>query len=351
MPLTRYRLRFRAFDGAAALESLRGQYLGAVWRGVFGAVLRDAVCVTRQPVCDGCALLRSCPYPFLFESRPPPGAAKFTRYPRTPGPYVLAPETIETKRLGATMHLGLTLFGSANDQLPYIVYALERAGRTGIAKRRIKLELLDVEAENPATSRQSSPMHKGSAAAENAQAPGVGWSTVSWPGRELEPAPAFVPQAGELPGALRVRMLSPLRLRRENKPVRENDLNFPIFLSALLRRISMLTYFFSPTPLETDFADLTRKAAQVEISGRDVRWRELTRYSSRQRAEIPMGGLTGEFRLEADGLALFWPYLWLGQWTHVGRGCTMGLGRYALALADDGSGISNGPMWLSETAD
>ena len=46
-----------------------------------------------------------------------------------------------------------------------------------------------------------------------------------------------------------------------------------------------------------------------------------------------MGGLTGWFEVEGPGLEPFWPYLWLGQWTHAGRGCSMGLGRYVLEPA------------------
>ena len=94
-----------------------------------GHALRKAVCVTRLPACDPCVLLRSCPYPFLFESRTPPGAKKLTRYPRTPGPFVLEPADprIDTLDRDGTLSLGVTLFGAANDHLPYVVHALEQA--------------------------------------------------------------------------------------------------------------------------------------------------------------------------------------------------------------------------------
>jgi CRISPR/Cas system endoribonuclease Cas6 (RAMP superfamily) len=26
----------------------------------------------------------------------------------------------------------------------------------------------------------------------------------------------------------------------------------------------------------------------------------------------------------------YWPYLWLGQWTHVGKGTSMGMGAYTI---------------------
>jgi CRISPR/Cas system endoribonuclease Cas6 (RAMP superfamily) len=30
------------------------------------------------------------------------------------------------------------------------------------------------------------------------------------------------------------------------------------------------------------------------------------------------------------GLEVFWPYLWLGQWTHIGKGTSMGMGAYTI---------------------
>lgn len=38
----------------------------------------------------------------------------------------------------------------------------------------------------------------------------------------------------------------------------------------------------------------------------------------------------GTIELAGDGLEPFWPYLWLGQWTHAGKGVVMGLGGYRI---------------------
>jgi hypothetical protein len=92
----------------------------------------------------------------------------------------------------------------------------------------------------------------------------------------------------------------------------------------------MLTYFHADTPLETDFAALTETARAVSIDSEELSWYDWTRYSSRQDTTMDMGGLLGRFELDGAVLAPFWPYLWLGQWTHAGKGTSMGLGRYAL---------------------
>ena len=40
-------------------------------------------------------------------------------------------------------------------------------------------------------------------------------------------------------------------------------------------------------------------------------------------------GVVGEWQLEGDCAPLL-PWLWLGQWLHVGKNATMGMGQYRL---------------------
>ncbi len=96
----------------------------------------------------------------------------------------------------------------------------------------------------------------------------------------------------------------------------------------------MLSYFHTDTPLETDFAALTRAASGVGIHATKLRWDDWARYSSRQEKKIQMGGLVGSFELDGADLSPFWPYLWLGQWTHAAKGAVMGLGRYQIKAAN-----------------
>ena len=55
-----------------------------------------------------------------------------------------------------------------------------------------------------------------------------------------------------------------------------------------------------------------------------------------------MGGVVGSFDLAGAALGPFWPVLWLGQWTHAGKGCSMGLGRYVLEPLG-AEGVVSGP--------
>ena len=361
LPLVRYRVRFRepVSASASSLASLRAAYLGSAWRGAFGHALRKTVCVTRLPACDPCVLLYSCPYPFLFESRTPPGAKKLSLYPRTPGPFVFEPADprFDTRNGDGTLNLGVTLFGSANDHLPYVVHALDRAGRQGLTGRCVVLDVLDVqvesrglgtgEAENRADARATDEAEgideAGSTGAVGDAGERDNWTPIYEPGGGLSPVPARSPAPPPaLPRTIRVRLLTPLRVKRHEHFVGASDFDFRALMGGLLRRISLLTYFFGETPLETDFAGLLRRAESIPVAKRCLRWREWTRHSSRQNAKLKMGGLVGSFELAGRGLEAFWPIMWLGQWTHAGKGCSMGLGRYVLEPVG-GEGAVSGP--------
>jgi hypothetical protein len=134
-------------------------------------------------------------------------------------------------------------------------------------------------------------------------------------------------------GPVRVELLTPLRLKVSDDLVTPERLRFRDFYSALLRRVSLLSYFHTEAPLETDFRGLVQAAQAVDWQATDLRWQDWTRYSSRQDTLLQMGGLVGTLWLPTVGLEAFWPYLWVGQWTHVGKAAVMGLGRYRLSAA------------------
>jgi hypothetical protein len=76
--IARYRLDL------AALDELRlPAYAGSAWHGVLGYGLKRAVCMTRQPRCEGCLLAGTCVYLAIFESPAPDEDAqrRFTAVP------------------------------------------------------------------------------------------------------------------------------------------------------------------------------------------------------------------------------------------------------------------------------
>lgn len=288
------------------------RYLGSAWRGVLGHALKKLVCISRCERCEDCLIYRSCVYTYVFETPLPEGARKLRLYKTVPHPFVLAPLWPGEHPEAGNTALDLTLFGRGNQYIAYVVCALREAAKNGLHG----LGSLALE----------------SVAQENLSAPGT-WQLI-YDQTRLSPLPAATPHLPPLPDRMRIRLLTPLRLRHLEQYVGPEHFTFADLFGSLLRRISSLTYFHTERPLETDFAALKAASRQVVIEQRDLRWQDWTRYSSRQATELQMGGLVGAFTVNIAEQPGLWPYIWLGQWTHAGKGTSMGLGRYVVELPD-----------------
>lgn len=300
-PIARLRLRF-----SGTVHQNAARYLGSAWRGVFWRALYNLVCVTRCVRCQDCLLYRSCVYPYIFETPPPDGARKHGGYPAVPHPFVL--DLPFTGPAQGARCVGLTLIGRAVQFIAYAVHAFRSAGERGLRGVSGPLSLVAVEQEI---------------------APGSGvWRNIL-EGNSLHPIPSHIPPPPPSPPRAVLYFRTPGRLRIQDRYIAPEDFQFCDFFSTLLRRLSLLTYFHTETPLEIDFAALARSAREVRMSAVDIAWQDWTRYSSRQHKHMQMGGLVGSFAIEGD-LEPFWPYLWAGQFVHAGKGSGMGLGRYDL---------------------
>ena len=296
-----------ALDFSGAATPSPAGFPGNHWRGALGTTLRDLACVTGAGSCAGCRQTHACAYAYLYETPPPADARKMRRYDRAPHPFTLR------ETAGASgVRLVLSLFGRGNAYLPLMVLALRRAALTGggIGGRQLTLEQV--------------------CQAQSAEPPV--WSRIDGTAGTLMPhtveATAATPPCPA--SAIELRLLSPLRVKRDGQLVRPQGFQFSDLFGNLLRRLSMLTYFHTDTPFETDFKGLMERARAIPCDA-SLQWIEQSRHSSRQQQEMPYGGLTGTIRLASADIAPLWPLLWLGQYTHAGAGATMGLGHYKLA--------------------
>ena len=92
----------------------------------------------------------------------------------------------------------------------------------------------------------------------------------------------------------------------------------------------MVLYAGHSLSSDTRLRRLADRAALLEPR---LKFQDLSGWSAKQQKEKPMGGILGSFILDMRELAPFWPYLWLGQWVHVGKGAVMGLGALRICEA------------------
>lgn len=274
-----------------------GAYPGAFWRGQIGAALRQGSCTTGAPNCEGCPVQAGCLYGSSYET---PGAmvasGPLASYPDVPHPYVISPRhrggVVEP---GAALGIEVFLFGQTADRWPEW-----RACIQSLRTDRAALRLIDTAA-----------LDQDSTTVEDA--------TVA--------LRATVPRPPAFPERMSLELEHPLRLRRRGRYLGPEALDFAAFYGALSRRVSMLHQVVCGQPLNADFGGLRRLAESVDWLPQNLAWQDWSRISGRQRRRIPMGGVVGRVDLAGVDAAL-WPWLWLGQWLHVGKGAVMGLGRY-----------------------
>ena len=99
-------------------------------------------------------------------------------------------------------------------------------------------------------------------------------------------------------------------------------------LRALCERLTLLAGLYGGDAAHFQWGGIRHHADDVRIQAHDLRWHDWTRFSSRQDTLMQMGGLLGGLSLVGPGLDAFAPALWYGQWVHVGKGTSFGLGAY-----------------------
>lgn len=302
LPIARYRLEF------AVTKPLHlPAYAGSTLRGAWGAALRATACVTRQAACEGCALLSSCPYAILFETRPLACGASLQDFSQAPKPYVIEPPAMGERdyAIGERIVFHIVLAGRALNHLALVLWAHVKAFRRGVGKGDGAAELIRV-------------VHEGQEERE----------ILAGADGRLADHEAILPPAPLLGESVTLRFITPLRLQSNGRRATADEYTARRLLMALVRRIALLCEFHGGGRLAVDFADLARRAAAIE-SRKSLRWQDWTRYSSRQRQSMNLGGVVGEWTLVGD-LAPFAAFLHMGQWLHVGKEAVFGLGGYRL---------------------
>jgi CRISPR/Cas system endoribonuclease Cas6 (RAMP superfamily) len=306
LPVARFQFIFQA------LTNLQfPSYAGSTWRGAFGLALRKTVCITRQTDCGQCLLQAACLYSQLFAT-PTKSDSLIQQSNAAPHPYIIQPMQTSGQRYtaGDTFALQFSLLGSAIQHLPYIIHSFQNMGQTGLGKGNGQYTLLTVQQ-----------------AVQQAD-----WQTIYSPTQALNLLPVSSPLIPALPqNPITLQLQTPLRLQQANQLVRPSRFTFQIFISTLLRRLSLLQDYYGTRSSPTlDYKQLVQQAETVELRQAALHWYDWTRYSNRQQQYIQMGGLIGQFSLEAAAIRPFWESLWLGQWLHNGKGTVMGLGQYCL---------------------
>ncbi len=316
IPVARYR-----FTARMRVPLELPHYAGSLLRGQFGAALRHITCMTRQENCKGCPLQITCPYSRIFEApAPPKGSHALQNFSDIPNPYIMEPPPPSARALqaGEDFVFHMVLIGHAREQLALVIFALQRALDRGLTREHADSDLQQVDYVDATGKAQTIWTHAHPCLQEHQ-------NTI-----ELIADYASNIRAR---GELCLKIQTPLRLQNQGRPLGVAELTPRVLLSNLVRRTALLMEFHSDQKEWRESAKHIVQLSQTLHDTRPLRWYDWTRYSSRQQQTMKLGGVLGNWILHGDEntLSQIYPWLWLGQWLHIGKNATMGMGGYTLS--------------------
>jgi CRISPR-associated endoribonuclease Cas6 len=293
-------------------------YKGSTLRGAFGHAFKKVVCVNKEKICGSCLLRGKCVYSYVFETPSPSDTSKMRKYPFAPHPFVVTPplEEKRTYRQNEALCFELTLIGKSIDFLPHFIYTFDELGKMGIGKGKDHLE-------------QVSAINIGERSKDKGEE-----ATSIYSGKDRTPKNNCRVLKGDdlmpfnfKPLTLNLLFLTPTRLKFDgNLSPRPK---FHILFRNLLRRISLLSYFHCGEELGLDFRGLIEKSKEVTVQKENLTWFDWERYSNCQETKMKMGGFIGSITFEGNLKELL-PFIILGEYIHVGKGISFGLGKYKI---------------------
>ena len=320
-------------------------YKGSTLRGAFGYAFKKVVCVNRERICGSCLLKEKCVYSYVFETPPPSDTLKMRKYPFAPHPFVITPplEEKRTYQQDDTLFFELTLIGKAIDFLPYFIYTFDELGKMGIgkdkgkyhlekvktikigARSKDKVESEEIQGEREETiySGKDKVLHNDYKIISLDDLGVLNLSPLTY---HLSPSSDLSSNTFNL-SPLTLSFITPTRLKFDGNLSPKPE--FHILFRNLLRRISLLSYFHCDAELDLDFKGLIERSREVKVQKDKLQWFDWERYSTRQDTKMMMGGFIGSITFEGD-LEPFMSFLMLGEYIHVGKGTSFGLGKYEI---------------------
>ncbi|TLU55145.1 MAG: CRISPR system precrRNA processing endoribonuclease RAMP protein Cas6 [Chlorobium sp.] len=297
-------------------------YKGAALRGGFGFAFKKATCLSRDRQCGPCMLKSACAYFTVFETRvPKESAERLGIGSDAPHPFVLEPPMTERQYFhpGSTISYGLTLFGSAIDKLPFFVYAFMILGEDlGIGRGRGRFRLLSVVDDN------------GKHIYDEGNLSG---------GFLVLTARDVLESVGTDDRLISMRFQTPVRMKTAWQPgvgkglltAITKDEDFYLLLKLLYHRAFVLTQLYGDNPVQKVYnsRDLPCLSGEVKLAESRTHWLDWTRYSTRQKQEMQLGGMLGTVSFSGK-TGQYLPLFKLGEYLHIGKGSTFGLGKYQL---------------------
>ena len=277
-----------------------------IFRSIIGYQLRKMCCIARNNVCSACMFNATCIYGFIFESIVSKDNPAFACRERISHPMIISSDNFYFNETDSLV-LNLVFFGATIPYIPYFYYALKKGGETGIFKERTPYEIRDI-IEFEGTEKEKS-IKIDDQQIKNLLKPEIWEYNID---SESEPA---------VQKSFLVTLVSPLRYKVRDKYV--DKITAQEFAYCLHRRAQVLCSHYG----HNDHPGKYLFGENWTVSEEKVKWRNCLHYSSRQKKEMLLGGLTGSFVMSGNFTIYECSVLNFAEIFHGGKNTSFGLGK------------------------
>jgi CRISPR-associated endoribonuclease Cas6 len=250
-------------------------FIGSMIRGAMGYALKKVTCINPSYKCEGCFTAKDCLYHKFYEEK---NSLHNYRY--------------EIELGNGKFDFGLYLFNDTTQGLPYVLSALHKTlTENGLTKNDYRFNDFTMTVNGQEV-----------------------YDRKTFKSLDIEPKvfkiDSFCPN-------VKVKLLTPLRIKKQNRFLRDN-VELEDILRSIYQREQELVYGKKAFVLEYK----PRSTATVKA----LQHKSLTRNSNRQRQSMKMDGIVGELAvmgIDEESYRL----LKLGEIIGVGKQTVMGLGR------------------------
>ncbi|MFA6684284.1 MAG: CRISPR system precrRNA processing endoribonuclease RAMP protein Cas6, partial [Arcobacteraceae bacterium] len=250
-------------------------FIGSQLRGALGYALKKVTCINPSYTCDGCFAVSNCLYHEFYEEK-----NTFHKY------------RFDFELGREFYNFDFYLFDSATAKLPYIVSAFHMLlTQIGLGKEKKTYSKFDMYIND-----------------ENCFSDGK----LKLPQNFIKTFTIdnFYPN-------ISLRFATPLRIKKENVFLRSDEIGLDELVNSIYQRQMRLLgkeYKKFPYPIIG------------EIVSKELHFKELSRYSNRQKTDMKLGGIIGEMKLKNLNIETY-NILKVGELIGVGKSTVFGLGK------------------------
>jgi len=300
LPIAKYKLVLQLKQ-----EIVFSNFKGAVFRKGFGYALKKICCVVKKGSCKICFHKSKCVYNLLFEEKINNKEYRMLGFSEPPRPFVVEPPVDEKKvyKSGETFEIYILIFGNSIQFLPYLVLTFNELGKNGIGETKAKYELLTV------TTIDNKPIYD------------IHTQTFYNYDSTIKISFDDIKEINEI----KIKFLTPTRIKTVGKTM---DITFQTLIKSLIRRLTGLLLFYTDKKLECNFDEIINESEKISIKSSNLKRVEIERLTQ-QKNIVKLSGVTGEIIYQGE-LTKFYPLLKIGEYIHIGRNTTFGLGKYEI---------------------